>query len=47
LCCFCGLCTVVCPTDCLIMEPHYAYSTPDRNDLVYRFGERLGEPAAE
>jgi formate hydrogenlyase subunit 6/NADH:ubiquinone oxidoreductase subunit I len=47
LCCFCGLCTVVCPTDCLIMEPEYAYATADRNRLVYRFGECVGESAAE
>jgi hypothetical protein len=29
------------------MEPEYAYATPDRDRLVYRFGERMGESAAE
>ncbi|MCS7153945.1 MAG: 4Fe-4S dicluster domain-containing protein, partial [Bacteroidia bacterium] len=42
LCCFCGLCTVVCPTECITMEPVYDYSTDNRRDLVIRFGERAG-----
>ena len=28
-CCFCGLCTTVCPTQCLTMTPEYDYSVFD------------------
>ncbi len=36
-CCFCGLCTYPCPTECLIMTDEYEYSTRDRNNLVFEF----------
>ena len=36
-CCFCGFCTTVCPTECLIMTGEYEYSTYDRKKLVYHF----------
>ncbi|MCS7162470.1 MAG: 4Fe-4S binding protein [Bacteroidia bacterium] len=45
LCCFCGLCTIVCPTDCIFMVPDYAYATPDRATLVHRFGESFTLPS--
>ncbi|NEJ83429.1 4Fe-4S ferredoxin, partial [Rhizobium leguminosarum] len=28
-CCFCGLCTAVCPTECLTMTPEYDFSVFD------------------
>jgi NADH-quinone oxidoreductase subunit I len=31
LCCFCGLCSSVCPTECLYHTKEYEYSTFDRN----------------
>lgn len=38
-CCFCGLCTTVCPTECLTMTKAYDFSTFDRSDHIYEFGE--------
>ncbi|MBI3294100.1 MAG: 4Fe-4S binding protein [Deltaproteobacteria bacterium] len=31
LCCYCGLCSSVCPTDCLYHTKDYEYSTYDRD----------------
>ena len=42
-CCFCGLCTVVCPTECLIMTPEYDYSTRNRTNFIYSFGNTTKE----
>ena len=43
LCMYCGLCTEVCPTECLIMYDNLSdgieYSTFDRTDLIYEFAE--------
>ena len=43
LCMYCGLCTEVCPTECLIMFDNLSdgieYSTFDRTDLIYEFAE--------
>lgn len=36
-CCYCGLCTYPCPTECLIMTDEYEYATYERNDLVFKF----------
>ncbi len=36
-CCYCGLCTYPCPTECLIMTDKYDYATYDRNNLVFEF----------
>lgn len=33
LCCFCGLCTTVCPTECLTHSHDYEYSSYDVNDM--------------
>ena len=33
LCCFCGLCTTVCPTDCLFHTHDYELSTYNAKDL--------------
>ena len=39
LCCYCGLCTYPCPTECLIMTPHYEASVYDRTDLLYKYAK--------
>ena len=44
LCCYCGLCTEVCPTECLTMTKDFEYSTYDRSDLIYRFAKPWGAP---
>jgi NADH-quinone oxidoreductase subunit I len=38
-CCYCALCTVPCPTECLVMTNSYENSVYDRKDLIYHFGE--------
>ncbi len=40
-CLWCGLCTVVCPTQCLTMTKEYEFSVTDKKDLVWQFGENL------
>jgi NADH-quinone oxidoreductase subunit I len=37
LCCYCGLCTYPCPTECLVMTPKYESSVYDRSELMYRY----------
>jgi len=37
LCCFCGLCTEVCPTVCLVHTPEFEYSKYDRDKLNYDY----------
>ena len=37
LCCFCGLCTEVCPTECLVHTPEFEYSKFDRDKLNYDY----------
>jgi NADH-quinone oxidoreductase subunit I len=37
LCCFCGLCTEVCPTECLVHTTEYEYSKFDRDKLNYDY----------
>jgi NADH-quinone oxidoreductase subunit I len=37
LCCYCGLCTYPCPTECLVMTSNYEASVYDRSDLIYRY----------
>jgi len=37
LCCFCGLCTEVCPTECLVHTTEFEYSKYDRDHLVYDY----------
>lgn len=46
-CCFCNLCTEVCPTEAVIMTQEFEYSTFDRNDLLYKFGQMTEEQAKE
>ena len=52
LCCYCGLCTYPCPTECLIMTPNYESSVYDRTDLLYEYAtpwiyEQKGEDGGE
>ena len=53
LCMYCGLCTEVCPTECLIMYDNLSdgieYSTFDRTDLIYEFAkpEMYDQPTDE
>src|SRR5690606_28453846 len=42
-CCFCGLCTTVCPTECLTMTPVFDFSTFDIRDHKYAFSEMTEE----
>ena len=37
LCCFCGLCTEVCPTECLVHTTEYEYAKFDRDKLNYDY----------
>lgn len=37
LCCFCGLCVEVCPTECLVHTPDFEYATEKRDDLILDF----------
>ena len=42
LCLFCGLCTEVCPTECLTMKDNLEgieYSEFDRENLIYKFAD--------
>ncbi len=39
LCCFCGLCTEVCPTECLVHTEEFEYSKYDRDHLSYNYLE--------
>ncbi len=41
-CCYCGLCTDVCPTECLIMTEKFDYSSPTVDGLYYSFS-RMSE----
>ena len=46
-CCFCGLCTTVCPTDSIHTTTEFEYSTYDRNELIYHFSEMSPEKVAQ
>lgn len=36
-CCYCGLCTFPCPTECIVMTEVYEFSEFDRANLLYSF----------
>lgn len=38
-CCYCGLCTYPCPTECLIMTNEYEYAAYERGELVFKFSD--------
>lgn len=46
-CCFCSLCTLVCPTEAVIMTTEFEYSVTDRNELHYRFSDMSPEKIKE
>jgi NADH-quinone oxidoreductase subunit I len=46
-CMFCGLCTVVCPTECLVMTNEYDRSFTDPQELNYVFAEMSEAEAAQ
>ena len=37
LCCYCGLCSSVCPTECLYHTKEYEYSKYDRDKLTFDY----------
>ena len=46
-CMYCGLCTIVCPTECIIMTNQYDKSVFELKDLTYEFSDMTPEEAAE
>lgn len=46
-CCFCGLCTTVCPTESVHFTTEFEYSTYDRKELIYHFSDMSPEKVAE
>lgn len=46
-CCFCSLCTIVCPTEAIVMTPEFEYSVSDREELYYRFSDMTPEKIKE
>lgn len=44
-CCFCDLCTTVCPTECLYMTDEYENSVFSRDNGIYHFAKYLPEEA--
>jgi len=42
-CCFCGLCTYPCPTECIYMTDVYEYSEYERRNLIYSFATMTPE----
>ncbi|MBN2318194.1 MAG: NADH-quinone oxidoreductase subunit I [Acidobacteria bacterium] len=39
LCCYCGLCTFACPTQCLVMTGDYEYSVYSIDEHIYHFAK--------
>jgi NADH-quinone oxidoreductase subunit I len=46
-CMYCGLCTIVCPTECIIMTNQYDKSVFEIKDLTYEFSDMTPGDAAE
>ena len=46
-CCYCGLCTAVCPTDCLTMTKGYDFAEADIKNMVYHYTDLTPEQALE
>jgi len=46
-CCYCGLCTYPCPTECIKMTDVFEFSEQERNNLIYSYitltPEEIGE----
>jgi len=46
-CCYCGLCTVPCPTQAIVMTDNYEYSSYTREGLLFHFSKYTPEQVAE
>ena len=46
-CMYCGLCTIVCPTECIVMTNQYDKTVFELKDLNYEFADMTPEEAAE
>ncbi len=46
-CCYCGLCTYPCPTECIYMTDVYEFSEYKREDLIYNFATLTAQEAEE
>lgn len=46
-CCFCSLCTLVCPTEAIYMTQEFEYSEFDREKLKYNFSDLTPEEAEQ
>ncbi|MGZ3872242.1 MAG: 4Fe-4S binding protein, partial [Mucilaginibacter sp.] len=46
-CMYCGLCTIVCPTECIVMTNQYDKIVVGLSDLTYQFSDMTPELAAE
>ena len=46
-CMYCGLCTIVCPTECIVMTNQYDKTVFELKDLNYEFADMTPEDAAE
>jgi NADH-quinone oxidoreductase subunit I len=46
-CMYCGLCTIVCPTECIVMTNQYDRTVFELKDLNYEFADMSPEEAAE
>ncbi len=46
-CCFCSLCTLVCPTDAIVMTQEFEYSEFDREKLKINFSDLTPEQVIE
>jgi NADH-quinone oxidoreductase subunit I len=45
-CCYCGLCTFPCPTECIRMTDVFEFSEFDRVELIYNYATMDGAEAA-
>ena len=39
LCCYCGICTFSCPTECLVMTGDYEYAVYDIKEHIHHFAK--------
>ncbi|MBS1903924.1 MAG: NADH-quinone oxidoreductase subunit I [Bacteroidetes bacterium] len=46
-CCYCGLCTFPCPTECIRMTDVYEFSEFDRVNLIYNYATMNADEAAK
>lgn len=46
-CMYCGLCTIVCPTECIVMTNQYDRTVFELSNLTYEFSDMSPEDAAE